>query len=157
MKNEEYTKYLLPVGIIIIFYIFGKKLLEKIGLSDSKNDVQLESNLSNKYLTPEPFLEFRKKTGFKVPVYAEDSLINAFVQRLWNSKGVFNDNEDEVYQIFRSAQSKLQVSCFAYYFNQIKGRNLIEFLSSFLNSDEIARIAEIINKKPNNIDGFFKI
>jgi hypothetical protein len=155
--KDDYLKYLLPVGGVIFLFIFGKKILEKIGLVDSKNDKNLESNLSNKYLTPEPFLEYRKKTGFKVPTYVEDSLINGFVQRLYNSKGFFNDDEDNVYSIFRSAQSKLQVSCFAYYFNQIKKRNLIEYLSSFLNSDEIARIGEIIEKKPTTIDGFFKI
>jgi hypothetical protein len=155
--KDDYLKYLLPVGGLIFLVIFGKKVLEKIGLVDSKDDKNLESNLSNKYLTAEPFLEFRKKTGFKVPTYVEDSLINGFVKRLYDSKGFFNDDEDNVYSIFRSAQSKLQVSCFAYYFNQIKGRNLIEYLSSFLNSSEIARINEIIDKKPTNIEGFFKI
>jgi hypothetical protein len=155
--KDDYLKYLLPVGGLIFLVIFGKKVLEKIGLVDSKDDKNLESNLSNKYLTAEPFLEFRKKTGFKVPTYVEDSLINGFVKRLYDSKGFFNDDEDNVYSIFRSAQSKLQVSCFAYYFNQIKGRNLIEYLSSFLNSSEIARISEIIDKKPTNIEGFFKI
>jgi hypothetical protein len=155
--KDEYLKYILPIGGLIFLVVFGKKILEKIGLVDSKNDKELEKNLGSKYLTPEPFLEFRKKTGFKIPTYVEDSLINGFVKRLYDSKGFFNDDEDNVYQIFRSAQSKLQVSCFAYYFNQIKGRNLVEYLSSFLNSDEIARIGEIIEKKPTTIDGFFKI
>lgn len=156
MSNDEKIKIgLIAAGVAVgIFVIY--KIGQKIGIFESRASINQENNLSNYWLTPKPFNNYKKKTGFKIQKEIENGVIDNLVSRIKEAKGIFNDDEDAIYNLFRGMQSKMQCSAIAYYFERRYSENLSGFLATFLNSAEIEKIVEIIKTKPENIKGFYQ-
>jgi len=64
-----------------------------------------------------------------------------------NSKGVFNDDEEMVFNAFNKLRNQAQVSYIAELFQKDK-RDLTTFLKSFLNTEEMAKLYRIVANKP---------
>lgn len=154
MKIQPIHILFTAAAIGIIWFI--SKGAEKIGLIDSTADRKKEKNLVYKWLTPEPFLDFQKRTNFVIPDPIKNFVLPNLVQKIYEAKGFFTDDENAIYSFFRDLQSKRQVSLFAYYFKQEKKISLNSFLDSFLNADEIENIIKIIKLKKDDEQGFYK-
>jgi hypothetical protein len=153
-KIKPYLPYII-LGIAV-FYLLNKGA-QKLGLTESKEDKQAAGLLFSKWLNPQTYIDWRKKTGFKIPKQFEDFFIAGITQTIWDSKNFFNDDEEQLYSQFRKIQSKMQFSLISYYFQTQYKRNLGEFLNSFLSSDELLKVKSIINSKPDITDPFYKI
>lgn len=64
-----------------------------------------------------------------------------------NAKGFFNDDENKLYNAFNQIKNQAQMSYVAYIFEQNK-KDLVTFLKSFLNDEELAKVYRIISNKP---------
>jgi hypothetical protein len=64
-----------------------------------------------------------------------------------NAKGFFNDDENKLYNAFNQLKNQAQMSYVAYIFEQNK-KDLVTFLKSFLNDEELAKVYRIISNKP---------
>jgi hypothetical protein len=64
-----------------------------------------------------------------------------------NAKGFFNDDENKLYNAFNQLKNQAQMSYVAYIFQQNK-KDLVTFLKSFLNDEELAKVYRIISNKP---------
>ena len=63
------------------------------------------------------------------------------------SKGFFNDDENKLYNAFNQLKNQAQMRDVAYIFQQNK-KDLVTFLKSFLNDEELAKVYRIISNKP---------
>lgn len=75
----------------------------------------------------------------------------AFAKDIRDSWGIFDDDEDKIYSVFRALKDHVQVSQVAYqYYTDPKGSkiNLIDELRSRLSKEEVAKVLEIVKKMP---------
>lgn len=154
--TEEQAKIGAIAALVLVVIFAGKKILQTVGIVETQAEKDYEKNLQNSWLKPEQFKGWVKKTGYKIPSQIENFVLPSLVAKIYDSKGFFNDDEDQVYNFFRALQSKMQCSAVAFYFEKTYERPLTEYLDSFLNASEVEKIVKIINQKPTNIDGFYK-
>jgi len=67
--------------------------------------------------------------------------------KIYDSKGLFKDDPDKVNSVFQLLNSKAQISYMSFVFNKIFDKDLFTYLTQFLNSDELAKISNIIKNK----------
>lgn len=75
------------------------------------------------------------------------SQLFAIRTEILNSKGLFNDDEEMVFNAFNKLRNQAQVSYVAELFQKDK-RDLSTFLKSFLNNEEMAKLYRIVANKP---------
>ena len=75
------------------------------------------------------------------------SQLFAIRTEILNSKGLFNDDEEMVFNAFNKLRNQAQVSYIAELFQKDK-RDLSTFLKSFLNNEEMAKLYRIVANKP---------
>lgn len=150
MKQDNQT-YLIIGGLLLV-YIAGNKIFEKIGLTKTPEDKANESLLAKmeteNYFDPAYYDERHKK--YTLTVLTPESY-NNLARNIYNAKGYFNDDEDAVYGAFRAMGAKVQVSQLARTFYNTYKKDLQQFLKSFLSGDEFANIIKITDKLPQGI------
>ena len=67
---------------------------------------------------------------------------------LINAKGIFKDDESAVYSVFKSIGSQTKLYFFNEFFKVYTKKDVVEFVSDFMNEDEMSRIYLIIKNKP---------
>jgi len=72
----------------------------------------------------------------------------AYVNDLWDATGTFNDDEEQIYGVFRAMKTKSQVAALAKRFNQLKSFDLYNYLENYLNESELLKVKAIIDQKP---------
>lgn len=159
MAQQDNSKYLLYGGGLVLLYVAGKKILQKLGVVETSADVaasQANAQLDKENYFDPAYYEERKK------LYTVLSLADAgqsYAKKLYNAKGIFNDNEADVYGVFRALQSKTQVSLIAKAFFGLYGKDLKNYLqpsTGFLNESEWNEVVSICSKlkegiKVNNV------
>lgn len=77
-----------------------------------------------------------------------DVALQGIAKQIWNSKGIFNDNETQLFDAFQKARNQAQISYIAGVFQRDYKRDLFSFLQSFLNDAELSKVYQIIKGKP---------
>lgn len=75
------------------------------------------------------------------------SQLFAIKTEIYNSKGLFNDDEQMLFNAFNKLRNQAQVSYISELFAKDK-RDLTTFLKSFLNDEEMAKLYRIVANKP---------
>lgn len=152
--KEDNSKYLLYGGALLLVYLAGNKILTKLGIvkdaAAQAADVLNNQAETENYFDPS-YYEDRKKT-YTVLSLSDGGL--AYAKKIYNAKGLFNDDEDAVYGVFRSLQSKTQVSLVAKAFFATYGKDLKNYLqppNGFLNNDEWNNVINICSKLKQGI------
>jgi hypothetical protein len=184
MKAPD-TKTILNITLVIAIIVVGKKIGEKLGLFNTKQDQQaaeLEqgSTGSTEVVNPQnPALalnpnyyktiaaEYNKKqiSLNKSKLTAADftkllSIMPSVYPNLWNlqldkvvfdirnSKGLFDDNETALYGKFQQMKSQFMISYVSDLFLKRYNKDMWSYITDFTNSDEQAKIYNIIKNKP---------
>jgi|SRR3954468_1520733 len=73
-----------------------------------------------------------------------------FAKDIKDAWGMFDDDENKIYSVFRALKDQVQVSqvAFQYYNSSTDKINLIDDLKSRLNTDEVGQILGIVKKLP---------
>jgi hypothetical protein len=73
-----------------------------------------------------------------------------FAKEVHDAWGVFDDDENKIYGVFRALKDQVQVSQVAYYYYQSSKDkiNLIDDLKGKLNKEEVSQILDIVKKLP---------
>ena len=154
-SKTDYSSYILPVGLVLI----GYTVLQKFGLVPSQESKATEAaalslrsfkpfnpnfikNTINSKGTPGQQFTVKKLTPARAAAVA---------LQLKKAKGIFNDNEDAIYSVFRTLEYQSQVSQIAAEFLKLTKLELLTYLESFMNQKELAQIADIINVLPLGI------
>jgi hypothetical protein len=159
-QASEWVKPVLYIGGAWLGWKYAvSPLLETLGLKDSKGELEadklradVENAAGNKdYWSPnwwnQPASSFPIKNVQSVSLLTQ-ATAKSDVEKLWDATGVFNDDEEAIYGVFRSLKYKSQVSYLAYWFNAIKGKDLYQFIRSYLNDSELNVVLQITQKMP---------
>lgn len=132
----------------------GKEILKSLTIAGTNPALPIKENLS--------LLDKSIKALLFIPNYLKDLLndvksknLNPLEQtyailcyKIYDSKGIFNDEEDSIYNSFQILNSKAQISYLSNTFSKIYNKDLLSYLKNFLNSDELTKIYQIIKNKP---------
>ena len=167
----EYVKIGLYMAGAFIAYKAIKKLAETFGLVKTKEEEGLEtateqaSQSSTEASATNPLLSFnpnystalvtayKKKFPDKAWNIAKQEGISrdqykAFSRDLLNAKGIFNDDEQKIYSIFRTLQTQFQLSLLSRVFSFYWKKDLLEYLKTTLSAEEIAPILNQVKNYP---------
>ena len=154
MAQQDNSRYLLYGGGLLLLYVAGKKVFQKLGIVETAADVQAAQASAQvdkeNYFDPAYYDERHK-------IYTVLSLADqgeAYAKKLYNAKGIFNDNEADVYGVFRALQAKTQVSLIARAFFRLYGQDLKNYLqpsTGFLSTSEWNEVVNIISKLKEGI------
>lgn len=169
----QYIKYAFWAAGAYLGFVAIKKIGETFGLIQTKAEANVEqasaataadtTQAASETANPAAALNpnwgealikaFKAKYPKKVWDNVKQSKLTAaqfykLAQQLDWAKGTFNDDEDSVYNVFRQLQTQYQVSQLARFFNALSKKDLLEYLKSFMNSDEIDKVLTIISKYP---------
>jgi len=146
--NKIDPNVLIKAGVAIIALLIGRKVLQSVGVIPTSQDVQNQQNLQQlevaNYWNYNDFLS-------KIPAGAlllTQSGATAYVNDLWDATGMFNDDEEKIYGVFRAMKTKSQVAALAKRFNQLKAKDLYGYLNDYLDDSELLRVKQIIDSKP---------
>lgn len=145
MKQKIDPNILLVIGGFVFVYFAGRKIMQSFGLvsdpTESRNLTQLEAE---NYFDPDYYKQFLANS----PLVLTENDAKKYIDKLYNAYGIFNDDEAVVYGVFEALKTKSQVSWLSGKFFSKYGVSLKEYLRSFLNDSEMAKVASIINKLP---------
>lgn len=167
----EYLKIGLYMAGAFIAYKAIKGLAETFGIIKTKEESGLEtateqaSQSSTEASTTNALLSFS-------PLYSNalvEAYLKKFAGKTWDTKkqekidrskflelakdildakGYFNDDENKLYNVFRIIQTQYQLSLLARVFGTYHKKDLLEYLKSILNADEIAPILNQVKNYP---------
>lgn len=127
------------------------KLLQKVGLIDSKEDTEnTQANNEveeSKFVSPTYWQTAKAPVGYAIALIKNAEADN-LAKQIEESYGYFNDDEDKVYGAVKRLKYKTQFSYLAYRFNLLYGKDLFLFLKGFLSSEELATISKFLKALP---------
>lgn len=158
MNNEKFFTALKIIGIVAAIYTIYQ-LLQEVGLVKTKNDVIAETAATEDVFTPKykselmnllaKKLKVNKLTPQQISFAALSPSTNLYIKNeLIKAKGIFNDNEEAIFNVFKNFQTQFQIMYFNEFFKATTKKDLFVFLYDFLDNDELARIVRTINAKP---------
>ena len=154
-----------------IAYKAIKGLAETFGIIKTKEESGLEtateqaSQSSTEASSTNPLLSFsplysnalvvayKKKYPSKVWDVSKQEKIDRpkfleLAKDILDAKGYFNDDEDKLYNVFKTIQTQFQLSLLSRVFSTYYKKDLLEYLKSILNADEIAPILKQVQNYP---------
>lgn len=142
-EKNDFSGYILPVGIIGLLYFVASKF----GLIPDKQKEQRETGqLFADYTNPRYLQELLKKPG-KTALLTQASA-QKLAEMIYKSKGIFNDDEEQLYQVVKAFKYKSQISQVAGNFAAMYKKDLAAYLQSFLNENELSKIFDFWQKLP---------
>jgi hypothetical protein len=167
----EYLKIGLYMAGAFIAYKAIKGLAETFGIIKTKEESGLEtateqaSQSSTEASSTNPLLSFsplysnalvvayKKKYPSKVWDVSKQEKIDRpkfleLAKDILDAKGYFNDDEDKLYNVFKTIQTQFQLSLLSRVFSTYYKKDLLEYLKSILNADEIAPILNQVKNYP---------
>ena len=147
-KSSIDPNVLIKAGISLAGLFIVYKLLQKTGLLPTAESNQAAQNLqaleSSNYWNYNDFLQ-KAPPGHALLTQAGAA---AYVDDLWNATGMFNDDEEAIYGVFRAMRTQSQIAALAKRFNQLKSKDLYGYLKDYLNEAELLTVKRIIDQKP---------
>jgi len=154
LKTAEETKNIEQSGAIVT----GSELTPTktdasnpaLAFNPKYNNVIIaEYNKKNNITSAAGFMATREKFMpiDKTKPKSWGSQLYAIRTEILNSKGLFNDDEEMIFNAFNKLRNQAQVSYIAELFQKDK-RDLTTFLKSFLNDEEMAKLYRIVANKP---------
>lgn len=148
------TPIVKTVGIIIIIIILI--FLIRSFLKAKKED---EQEKAENQLSQEESLALNAATGSgsivsgipkndlaKAKANLTKFPVKELADKLYKAHGTFNDNESAVYSVFSIIKTKLELSYLNMYFAMLYKQPLLNFLQSFLDTEEMSKINAIVQK-----------
>jgi hypothetical protein len=132
-------KILIELGIAVLILFIVYKLLQKIGLiSDGSSEAAAEFG-GKWYFSPQNKIG-DKLTGYKFAIQE--------ARKLHDAKGIFNDNEEAIYGVFRRLGYQSELVGISYWFAKTYNADLFEYLNGFLSDKDLIKIYKIVESKP---------
>lgn len=167
----SYVKIGAILGIAYLGYKAIKNLAETFGLVKSEAEEKIDTATTSaggstiETQSNNPFLSFspqyttalvaawQKKYPNKVwnakQQFKFDTMIyKNFADTLYNAKGIFKDDENSVLNIFRNLQTQYQVSFLAMIFSFFYKKDMLTYMKSFMDDNNLKEVLEIIKNYP---------
>lgn len=148
MAKKIDVNIILPYVLVGGAIFAGYKLLQKLGLIKTASEAAA-SNAASVLQTANFFAQDYYKTGGAGTLILTNAAADFLAKSVYDSKGYFNDDEDKLFGVFKSLKTKSQVSYLADIFYQKYRRDMITYIRSFLNDNEMLTLKNIVDKLPN--------
>jgi hypothetical protein len=134
--KEIFSWVLYGAGAFAIYKLGGK-----LGLWKSAADIAAnEAEKAN-------YWDFTKiPNGARILTYNSGLKLSKLLN---DAKHWYNDDEEAIYNVFRTLNAKSQVTSLAYWFQKTYNQDLYYWLKSTLSDSELAKVITIIETKPN--------
>jgi hypothetical protein len=138
----------IAVGLLVVVFFGGRKIFQFLGLIDTKDDKEKEAALNE--IKNEDFWNYSNylanaPDGHQIYTAA---YTDTLAEKLWDATGWLNDNEEEIYGVFRGLPTKSAMAFLAQRFFVKYDQDLYSYLDEYLNDDEMIRLNTIISPKP---------
>jgi hypothetical protein len=144
MKPEEIFKLALYGTGILAIYKIGTKVGIFQTSEEAAANLQYQSTLEANYWLPKFYKDYLNRYGKIITL--TPAAKKTLSDQLWDAKGLFNDDEDKVYAVFRTMNYQTSLSSLADYFLNYKGKDLLSWLKDFLSEEEFKNLSSIISK-----------
>lgn len=151
---NQYVKIAFGIGltILLLTLLWKFDFFKSQDAKDSEALGQGGGGLDTDSLITKKVLEdYKKAYGNKKPtaseIFSSPKKWQEFYFQILGSSGVINDDENAVYNVFRSLKSKTDIKGFAIFFQGVKKEGLFDYISKYLDSEEVAKVAQIIKDK----------
>lgn len=162
-KNKKGKVGALTVGdvtpyivIVIALYGFGiiDKVLQALGLSDSKDTKDLDNAATDPYSFWSPTFWQKKPANIPWTYSIDRTQAIQYGNDIIDAFGFFDDDESAVKSIFRLMRTQANVSYLAYVFQQEEGKDLLSYLrggiwpKDRLSDSDVNEINQFISQLP---------
>lgn len=156
MQQKIDTNLLLIGGLFVAGYFVIKPLLEKLGLKESAEDKAIKEKLKEQ--------EFKLNIWGGIPSLTKAAGKNKtikvltvngadfYAKEINKAFGLFNDNEEQVFGVFRNLRFKSQVASIVTAYFKLYKKDLLNELRGKLSESELNTIISIIETKPTGIE-----
>jgi hypothetical protein len=155
MQQKIDTNLLLFGGLLVGGYFIIKPLLEKLGLKESAEDRQAKAKLREQERTFNIWggvASIQKSAGKnKLITLLSVNGANFYAKQIKQAFGIVNDNEEQIYNVFRAIRFKSQVASIVTAYSNLYKADLLTTLKSRLSESELNEIINIIETKPLGI------
>lgn len=128
----------VPITYGIVTRIVRKKRIDEvIKLIDNPSTVQ---GTSVSALSFNVAFDPKYYKTVKKALLLTSASANAIADSIYNAKGIFDDNEDAIYNAFKSIKAKTQLSQLSDVFKNKYGKDLYNYLTSFLDEEELGKV-----------------
>lgn len=155
MAENNTGKYVLIAGGLWLGWRFVlSPILEGLQLKDTPEEAaakklqdKVESlNISRDYWNP-AFIH-KAPAGYTAKILTQSDA-NILARKIKDAAGYFNDNEEQIYSVFRELKYKSQIAFLVYKFNVLYGLDLYTWLKeSVLSAAELNTVLSIAEKLP---------
>jgi asparagine N-glycosylation enzyme membrane subunit Stt3 len=148
-SNQVDPNTLIKAGVTLAGIYLVYKVLQKVGVIPTAEANQAAQNLQQ--LQAANYWDYNNFLATAPPGHSllTQAGAAAYVDDLWDATGTFNDDEEQIYGVFRAMKTKSQVAALAKRFNQLKSFDLYNYLENYLNEEELLKVKGIIDQKPN--------
>lgn len=155
-ETNNTGKYILIAGGLWLGWRFVlAPLLEGLQLKDTPEEAaakKLQEKVENLNISRDywnPLFITKAPAGYTALIYTQDDA-RILAAKLKDAAGTFNDNEEQIYSVFRQVKYKSQIAFLVYKFNSLFGLDLYTWLKdSVLNQAELNTVLSITEKLPN--------
>lgn len=158
-ENKQFqfdNKSILYVGAVVLAWFGGRAILKKLNIikdeQDKKDDELIAQMLKEDYFNPS-YADKALATYGNIQGWSGTGA-DTLAQQIYKAKGIFNDDEDSVFSVFRKCQYKTQVSRIAKAFLSRYNTDMYAYINpstGFLSNDEMLYIVSILNKLPMGV------
>ena len=145
-EKTDLNGLIVPGVVVALAVVFGKQIITGIKslFGDSAEDIEkkklIDSVVASNVFSPN---YWQGKPGAQLITVA---YADQLCKQIKDADKYFNDDEPAVYAVFKALKYKTQVSWLAYRFSLLYKKDLYGFLIGFLDTNEMAIIADIVSK-----------
>lgn len=152
-RNSNTVKYVaIGLGVLFVFPAI-RGLMENLGVWQSKDSKDFDNAQANPYSYWNPLFW---QQGGEGSLLITTSHCNWLYNEIYNSFGIFDDDESRIYAAFKTLKTQSQLSYFSWWVNKNKGIDLLDWLKGgnygpigdHLSTSEIAVITDYFKKLP---------
>ena len=138
------------VALLVILWIVYL-LMKRIGLIKSQTVKKAEKEtienvkdlIASEYFNPNLY----KQSNYGYAHLPSNETVNGWAKQIHDSFGWFNDDEEEIYSVFRAMNNKLTISQVSDAYTQLYSSDLLGDLKQYLNERELSFLWNIIKQK----------
>jgi hypothetical protein len=167
----EYIKIAVLIGGAYLGFKAIKGIAETFGLVKSEAEEKIDTATSSaggstiEAQSSDPYLSFspqytlalvrawlkkypKKVWNFKGQTKFDTDVYHKYAKTLYDAKGFFKDNENSVLDVFRNLQTQYQLSYLAKFFSAFYNKDMLSYLKTFMDDDNLEDVLEIIKNYP---------
>jgi hypothetical protein len=146
-------------GLLVGGFFVVKSILQKLNIVDNPEEKAAKNKATKDLKEQERVLNIWAGTvnlAKSLPKNKKAQILTkagaeSYAKQINDAFGIFNDNEEKVFAVFRNIRFQTQVSSLVDAFNRLYRKDLLSFLRAKLSETEFNTITDIISQKNKGV------